>query len=150
MTLHVERRADPVAVRRILEALPDWFGIPEAIDEYVRQASLLESFLALDEGAVCGVALVKRHFPESAELALIAVDPGLRGSGIGRRLVQSVEDDLAAQGCRLLEVHTVGPSYEHDGYAETRAFYEALGFLPMHEFTGLDWDGPTLVLVKPL
>lgn len=150
LTLQIEHRADPDAVRRILSSLPDWFGIPEAIDEYVVQAGVLDSFLATDGRVVQGVALMEQHFPQSAELALIAVDPQVRGTGVGRLLVEAVESHAASSGCRLLEVHTVGPSYEHDGYAQTRAFYKALGFIPVHEFTGIDWDGPTLVLVKPL
>jgi hypothetical protein len=35
----VIRESDPLAVRRILESLPDWFGDPEAIDNYVEAAA---------------------------------------------------------------------------------------------------------------
>ena len=54
------------------------------------------------------------------------------------------------RGAQLLTVHTVGPSHEDSAYAKTRAFYQASGFLPVQEFANIDWDGPTLVLVKPL
>lgn len=57
---------------------------------------------------------------------------------------------MRADGGRVLEVHTVGPSYHHDGYAGTRAFYEGTGFLSLHELERIDWNGPTLILVKPL
>lgn len=150
MTIDIEQRADPSAVDRILRALPAWFGIEEAIASYVAQASVLDSYLAVDSGHVVGVALVDRHFPESAELALIAVDPEHRATGIGRQLVKAIEQSLRDDGCRFLEVHTVGPSYSDEGYAETRAFYLAAGFSPMHEFSNLDWDGPTLILIKSL
>ncbi|MFT4217002.1 MAG: GNAT family N-acetyltransferase [Micropruina sp.] len=96
------------------------------------------------------MALVERHFPESAELALIAVSAPLRATGVGRALVTTIEDHLRADGCDFLEVHTVGPAFEHAGYAATRAFYRAVGFAPMHEFDGLDWAGPTLVMIKSL
>lgn len=150
MIVTVERRADPVSVERILRALPDWFGIEEAIVSYVEQAARLDSYLALVDDEVVGAALVTRHFAASAELTLIAVELARRGAGIGRALIQEVERHLRADGCRFLEVHTVGPSYEHEGYAATRAFYESIGFTAMHEFEGLDWDGPTLVYVKAL
>lgn len=150
MTAVVERRHSPEAVERVLRSLPHWFGIEEAILDYVAKAEVLESFLAVDCGEVIGVALIERHFPESAELTLIAVHASHRGMGAGRALVRAVEDQLRADGCAFLEVHTVGPSYEHEGYAATRAFYRAVGFSPMHEFNGLDWDGPTVVMIKAL
>lgn len=150
MTIDIERRADPPAVDCILRSLPNWFGIEEAIKNYVEQASVLDSYLAVESDQVVGVALVDRHFPESAELALIAVHPAHRGTGIGRQLVTTVEQSLRVDGCRFLEVHTVGPSYPDEGYAATRAFYVSAGFSPMHEFQNLDWEGPTLILIKSL
>lgn len=150
MSLAVERRADPRAVERILRALPQWFGIEEAIQNYVARAEELDCFLAVSEAGVVGVALVERHFPESAELALIAVDPQHRSRGVGAKLIDHIERALRVDGCRFLEVHTVGQSYEHDGYAETRAFYKAVGFARLHEFENVEWDGPTLVYIKSL
>jgi hypothetical protein len=50
----------------------------------------------------------------------------------------------------MIEVHTVGPSFMDPGYAKTREFYLSLGFVPLQEFRGIDWDGPTLVLAKAL
>lgn len=149
-TLEIERRQDPAAVDRILRSLPGWFGIEEAILNYVDSASRRDSFLAVMRGEVVGVALVDRHFPESAELALIAVHASRRGAGIGASLVTAVEEALVSDDCGLLQVHTVGPSFEDNAYAQTRAFYIRSGFLPLQEFNRIDWDGPTLVLVKPL
>lgn len=97
-----------------------------------------------------GVLLVDRHFPESAEIHLVAVEPGQHGTGVGTALLAALEQDLAADAVRMLQVKTVGPSFEDEGYAATRAFYAARGFVPLQELDRLDWDGPTLVLVKPL
>lgn len=148
--IRIERRRDPAAVDGILRRLPDWFGIEDAIQSYVEDAAAMPSFLATLDDQVVGVALVQRHFQSSAEVHLIAVDPGHRGRGVGSMLVAAVEDDLRADGVRILQVHTVGPSFDSAPYAETRAFYEAVGFIPLQEFEGIDWDGPTLVFVKSL
>jgi len=149
--VRIERRHDPAAIERLLRELPDWFGIEEAILGYAADAERLSSYLALDgDGEVIGVCLVQRHFAESAELHLIAVSPGHHGSGVGSAMVAAVEGDLRPDGARILQVHTVGPSREDVHYARTRAFYRARGFLPLQEFDRIDWDGPTLVLVKPL
>ena len=143
---------DPHAVRRILERLPDWFGDPAAIDNYATDANdeNFTSLLARQGDETVGVALVARHFPEAAELHLIAVTPAARGRGIGRLLTNHACADLSSDGCQFLTVHTVGPSFKHDGYAQTRMFYRSLGFTPLEERNGLDWEGPTLILTRPL
>ena len=147
----MERRAAPEDVRRILAALPDWFGIPEANQHYVEAASVLPSYVANNsDDVVVGIALVKRDYPESADLNLIAVDPAYHRAGVGSALLAAIESDLVADGVRLFQVHTVGPSFDDQHYALTREFYLARGFFRLREFDALDWDGPTLVLVKPL
>lgn len=152
MAIDTIEHRDGNAVRRILEALPEWFGIPEAIDGYAADAAddSYGSPMALDDGAPVGVVLTRRHFPESAEIHLMAVHPDVRGTGIGRRLVEWVVGDLSADGCTLLSVHPVGPSFENAPYAQTRAFYTRMGFLPLEEHEDLEWPGPTLILVRAL
>lgn len=150
MSITVTRGNDPEATRRILGALPAWFGIPAANEHYVIAAAAKDSYLAQVEGTTVGVALVDRHFPVTGEIHLIAVTPEHHGSGAGSALLAAIEHELRADGVRLLEVKTVGASYEDEGYAATRAFYAARGFLPLEEVEGLDWDGPTVIMVKPL
>jgi GNAT superfamily N-acetyltransferase len=152
---------DPGAVERLLGLLPHWFGIEAANAEYVRSARELQTYLARPTvgrpgpdpagTAAVGVMLVKRHFPESAEIHLLAVDPSLHRQGVGRALVGALESDLIADGCKLLQVKTLGPSREDAGYALTRQFYAALGFLPVEEIADL-WDpeSPCLIMIKPL
>jgi GNAT superfamily N-acetyltransferase len=150
MTVEVERRHDPAAVRRILASVPEWFGIPEANDSYVADAGRLPSYLAVDGDDVVGVALVAEHFARSRELHLIAVRRDRHRQGIGSALLAAIERDLRADGVQLLEVHTVGPSKENVPYSLTREFYLARGFVAMNELQRIDWNGPTLILVKPL
>lgn len=95
MAFRIEQARDPVAVRRILEELPEWFGDPEAVDEYVADAagSNFVSMIALESGITIGVSLVRRHFPQSAELHLIAISAAARGQGVGRALVERIARD---------------------------------------------------------
>jgi GNAT superfamily N-acetyltransferase len=153
MSVDVVRRQDPEAVREILASLPDWFGLPEFNAKFVREAAVLPSYLAVDdEGGVVGVVLLAEHFPAAREVHLMAVRRDRHRQGVGRTLLAVVEEDLRAAGVRILEVQTLGPSYEDEEYVRTRAFYVAQGFVPMHELQLADWedDEPTLILVKPL
>ncbi|MCK0113328.1 GNAT family N-acetyltransferase [Ornithinimicrobium sp. F0845] len=150
MSITITRAQDPPATHRILAALPSWFGIPAANEHYVTAAGEKDSYLAQVDGVTVGVALVDRHFAETAEIHLIAVAPEHHGGGVGSALVAAIEDAVRADGAQLLEVKTVGASHADEGYAATRAFYRARGFLRLEEFEGLDWEGPTVILVKPL
>lgn len=150
MAVSIERRSDPDGVDRILRALPTWFGIEESIVEYVATAARLPSYLAVENNTTVGIALVDRHYPESAEIHLIAVHPDRHRTGVGAALIAAITADLAADGARLLQVHTVGPTYPDAGYERTRAFYRAQGFLPLDEIDGLGWHGPTQILVAVL
>ena len=150
MPVDVVRRQDPDAVREILATIPEWFGIPEANASYVEDAARLPSFLAVEGSEVLGVALLTEHFPASRELHLIAVRRDRHREGIGRMLLTAIEAELRSRGVRILEVHTVGPSSESPEYARTREFYLASGFVALNELQRIDWNGPTLILVKPL
>lgn len=134
---------------RLLDRLPTWFGIPESNAEYVRTATEVLSGYVAGDGV--GVLLRRRHFPESAEIHLLAVDPDRHRQGVGRALVDALVAELVADGYRLLQVKTLGPSHPDAGYALTRRFYRAVGFLPVEESTEL-WsaDNPCLTMIRPL
>ena len=150
---------DPDTVDRLLRLLPDWFGIESANAHYVLKARELPTYLARPmpsspvPGPVdrpVGVLLAARHFPESAEIYLMGVEPALHRQGIGRALVEALEADLLADGVDLLQVKTLGPSLPDDNYERTRRFYARMGFWPLEEILDL-WPGnPCLIMVKAL
>ena len=57
-------------------------------------------------------------------LYLIAVAPDLQGKGIGRSIVQYIENTLRAKGERILLVETSGL----DEFKRTRIFYDKCGY----------------------
>jgi GNAT superfamily N-acetyltransferase len=135
----------------ILRALPDWFGIEEAILDYESEIEHLPTFLATTEAGVLGFLSLKQHNPFSAEIYVMAVRPEARRSGIGRALVEAAENHARSLNVEYMQVKTLGPSRPDAHYAKTRAFYEALGFRPLEEFPKI-WDehNPCLILVKRL
>lgn len=133
----------------ILRALPEWFGIESALLQYARDAAVMPTFLARAGGALIGFLTVREHFPESAEVHVMAVRPEWHRRGTGSALVEAAERWLAARGVRFLQVKTLSPARPSPEYAATRAFYRALGFTPVEEFPTL-WSAanPCLMLIK--
>jgi GNAT superfamily N-acetyltransferase len=76
------------------------------------------------------------------DLYWIAVDPGARGGGIGKKLLAATEEAVRKLGGRLLIVETSGlPKYE-----PTRAFYLATSYLLEATLKDFYSDGDDLVI----
>jgi GNAT superfamily N-acetyltransferase len=137
--------------KAILRQLPDWFGIPAAIERYTQEIPALPTWLALDGEYAIGFLTVKQHTSVASELYVLGLLPRYHRHGIGRRLLACAEEALRDDGIRLLQVKTLGPSHSSAAYRRTRAFYTAMGFLPLEESFEL-WgaDNPCLILVKCL
>lgn len=138
-------------LERLLGDLPEWFGIEASVASYVEAARTLPSLAAVHDDAVVGVGVVRHHNPHSAEIEVMAVRRDLHRQGIGRQLIDRLEGDLREQGALLLQVKTRGPSAPSSEYGRTRAFYEAVGFIPLEERSDIwDAENPCLIMVKPL
>ena len=70
----------------------------------------------------------------------MGVVPEAHRRGIGTALLAAAEESLRQRGVEYLQVKTLGPSHEDEGYARTRRFYEARGFVTLEEFPNL-WPG---------
>lgn len=77
-------------------------------------------------------------------LASFAVKKGQRGGGIGRRLLESLEGELAARDGRMMYTETTTASY----CDSTRAFYEAVGYTMVAEVPDFWADGDPLALYQ--
>ena len=103
--------------------------------------------VAVDEGAAIGSLTLVRHDPRTDEITWMAVRADQRRRGSGREVIERAADGLAHDGVELLSVLTVADSEpddrESDNYADTRAFYRALGFVALRELALEEWiDGP--------
>jgi ribosomal protein S18 acetylase RimI-like enzyme len=137
--------------RDVLADLPAWFGIPAALDQYVRQAEQLEMFGCVVENSVVGFVSIKRHHAVTAEAYVLGVKRAWHRRGIGRALFAHVEDVLRRCDVRMMTVKTVGGPQPGPEYAATQAFYAAIGFVPVETFPTL-WGpaNPCLLMAKCL
>jgi|TARA_B100000315_G_scaffold260869_1_gene326619 N-acetylglutamate synthase-like GNAT family acetyltransferase len=133
----------------ILRRLPQWFGIEASILEYEQNLRALDGYVAERDKSIVGFVGLKRYGDFSIEIDVVGVVPDLRRSGIGRRLLEHIEEHATTASTRLLHMKTLAPSDPDKNYADTRAFWEACGYIPMdaHELWGN--ENPCQVMVKP-
>ncbi len=144
-TLHEQDCADLIA------ALPQWFGIPEANTSYLESMKKYSTWVTVDEEKVVGVITLTEQFQGSFEIHFLAVHPDYHRKGIGKLLIQQVEEVSRQQGGRWLHVKTLSPSHPDPYYELTREFYFALGFSPLFESDTI-WGAanPAIILVKQI
>lgn len=135
----------------ILRSLPAWFGIEKAIQHYAEAIVAMETYVARGDGGIGGFITLQRHFPEAAEIHVMAVREAYHRRGLGRSLVRHAEERLAADGVIFFQVKTLAPSHPDPNYAKTRRFYEAVGFTPLEANEAI-WgpQNPCLMLIKSL
>jgi GNAT superfamily N-acetyltransferase len=135
----------------ILRSLPAWFGIEEAIVQYMADIDHLPTFLVHEAGEVIGFLTIKQHYPTSAEVLVMGIRQNAHRQGMGRALMHQAQRWLKNQGVKYLQVKTLGPSRSDENYDKTRAFYLAMGFTPLEELPQI-WDekNPCLILIKRL
>ena len=137
-------------VRLILEALPDWFEVPESREAYIRESRNQQLFAAYDEDLPVGFMCLKETGKDTAELSVLGVLKEYHGKGIGRELFRKAKEAAVRNGYSFLQVKTVKMGVYED-YDNTNRFYLALGFKEFEVFPLLwDKDNPCQVYVMSL
>lgn len=124
--------------RQVLEALPEWFGIPEAREEYIAAGAEQTFFAAEEAGRVIGFLCLAETGRDTMELAVMGVCREHHRKGCGRALFAAARDEAAAAGYSFLQVKTVQMG-RYKEYDDTNRFYQSLGFKELEVFPTL-WD----------
>ena len=136
--------------RTVLEALPDWFGVEESREKYIRESADQVFFRAERSGRPLGFLCLKETGRETVELAVMGVLGACHRQGIGRRLFMAAKDRAAAAGYEFMQVKTVKMG-KYEDYDRTNRFYLSLGFREFEVLPEL-WDeaNPCQIYVMPL
>ena len=124
--------------RQILESLPDWFGIPEAREEYIKNSEEQIFYAAIEQDRVVGFIYLKETGKETVELYVMGVLQEYHRRGIGRELFEAAKDCAANMGYSFIQVKTVQMG-KYKEYDDTNHFYIKMGFKEFEVFPTL-WD----------
>lgn len=124
--------------RNILEALPDWFGISEAREEYIHDSMKNVFFCALENEKKVGFLYLKPTGKDTVEIAVMGVLKEYHRKGIGKALFESAKKKVKENGYSFIQVKTVQMG-KYEDYDNTNRFYISLGFKELEVFPTL-WD----------
>ena len=104
--------------RYILEALPEWFGIPEAREEYIRDSAGKSFFCAYHEDEP---VYLKQTGKDTVELAVMGVLKEYHRNGIGKALFETAKKVACEKGYSFIQVKTIqmGKYEDYDKTNET-------------------------------
>ncbi len=113
---------------------------PELIAEKAAQEQL---FLAIDRDTLLGCVFVKM-MPAAMYVGKLAVSPEHQGQGIGRRLMQMVEDFACLNGRSRLELETrIELTENHETFA-------ALGYVKVAEHAHEGYGRTTFITMRKI
>jgi amino-acid N-acetyltransferase len=95
--------------------------------EFEMSENIRDFTVAYASGQLLGCGALHFYTPTSAEVRSLAVDPGLKTQGIGRRIVEALELEAAENGLHALFAFTYVP-----GFFQRLGFHEVeRGELPL-------------------
>lgn len=146
-----DQESKKAILKDILDALPEWFGIEAAKQEYIDEGSNLPFWAYYENQQPVGFIAVKKHTNDSAEIYVMGVLKEYQHRHIGTFLVKECENWCRMDNIKYLQVKTVSEDSPDEYYAKTRLFYTSVGFSSLEVMPDL-WDecNPCLIMVKKL
>ncbi|MBQ3940516.1 MAG: GNAT family N-acetyltransferase [Oscillospiraceae bacterium] len=136
-------------VRRILEALPEWFEVEESREDYIAKSPSMQCFCAYDGTEAVGFLCLRETGAATVELAVMGVLKTHHRQGIGAKLVSAAKQAAAAAGYAFMQVKTVRMGMYPD-YDATNRFYLSQGFQEFEVLPLWDEANPCQVYVTAL
>ncbi len=124
--------------RAVLEALTEWFGIPEARENYIAQSAAEVMFASFEGQDPLGFLCLKETGRDTLELSVMGVLKEHHRRGIGTELFCAAKALAAEKGYSFIQVKTVQMG-RYEEYDRTNLFYKSLGFKELEVFPAL-WD----------
>lgn len=146
----IDQELKETIARNILADLPEWFGLPESTENYVKESKEMPFFSYFKDGQHVGFIVLKETSEFTAEIFVMGVLKQYQRSKIGYKLLNHFIEYAKNKGYEFIQVKTVDAGH-YEEYDRTRLFYEKMGFKKFECFPTL-WDewNPCLVMVQSI
>lgn len=146
----IDKKEKERIAREVLNDLPEWFGIPESTENYIKESQTKPFLASFYKDELAGFIVLGASSLDCAEIFVIGVKKKFHHHGAGRELNNAYEDLAKSLGYTYTQVKTV-QSGHYDDYDITNKFYKAVGYKELEVFPNL-WDesNPCQIYVKYL
>lgn len=146
----VDKKEKERIAREVLNDLPEWFGIPESAENYIKESQAKPFLASFYKDELVDFVVLGASSLDCAEIFVIGVKKKFHHHGAGRELNNAYEDLAKSLGYTYTQVKTV-QSGHYDEYDITNKFYKAVGYKELEVFPDL-WDesNPCQIYVKYL
>lgn len=122
----------------ILEALPEWFEIPESRVSYAKSCREIPFWADIEKDVTRGFIAMKETSKYTVEVCVMGVKKEYHRLGIGRELFDAFYLYAKKNKYEFIQVKTVRKGIYPD-YDLTNVFYQAVGFRELECMEGI-WD----------
>lgn len=133
--------------RSILTALPEWFGIPESTENYIRESANEIMVASFEEEKANGFLCLKETGKDTVELAVMGVLKTHHRKGIGRDMFDKAKRIAAEHSYSFIQVKTVQMG-KYPEYDETNHFYLWILDWRIDKLVGIDRCSPYTIFIK--
>ena len=146
----IDKKEKERIAREVLNDLPEWFGIPESTENYIKESQAKPFLASFYKDELAGFVALGASSPDCAEIFVIGAKKKFHHHGAGRELNNAYEDLAKSLGYTYTQVKTV-QSGHYNEYDITNKFYKAVGYKELEVFPDL-WDesNPCQIYVKYL
>ena len=123
-------------------------GWPHRREDWAMLLALSQGFVALQGDVVVGTTLLTPFGDDCASVNMVIVAAGMRGRGLGRKLMDAALQACGARECRLTATADGLPLYEKLGFVATHEIRQHQGIAaplpaePANDAVDLNWAGP--------
>lgn len=147
----VEQREEKEQIARsILSGLPEWFGLPDSMENYIQKSKDMPFWAYYIENVAIGFIALKETSEATAEIFVMGVQKDRHRQGVGECLYHALEQYAKESGYSFVQVKTVQMG-KYEEYDRTNQFYMKMGFQELECFPTL-WDewNPCQIYVKSI
>lgn len=123
---------------QILEALPEWFEVPESRVSYAKTCREIPFWADVEGEVIRGFIAMKETSQYAIEICVMGVKKEYHRMGIGTELFHACYSYAKEKGYEFIHVKTVREGMYPD-YDQTNFFYKKVGFRELECMEGL-WD----------
>ncbi|MBA2650868.1 MAG: GNAT family N-acetyltransferase [Tatlockia sp.] len=127
--------------RTITRDLPEYFGLPECNESYVKGLREHVNFAFKYENSFVGLLSLAFPYPQAGQVYWMGILREHQGKGLGQLLIHEAAHFAKVKGAKLLTVETLSKKASDENYLKTYQFYESLGFQPLFDLKpeGYEW-----------